>query len=394
MSCSILFVCQSFPPHGSTASRRPLGFAKNLVKLGYGVTILTQHVGETHCNYDGSFIYDENSFNLITVKLDSKLALHNKVYNKVINLARPINRPREFTIAARKFIENATFPKFDIIFATFPDHASLRIAADLSSKLGIPWIADFRDCYQNNGTLIQNLLRPYRMYALRKIVRSAWCATYVAPSLEKNVKHITRKKTFKLENAFDEDDLVYYSYKKNSRLTFTYTGNLHLGKQSLIPLLDAIDFLDDKGRKNLQDIRILVFGAVDAKTCKEHKKHKLGHLIEFRGRVRRDVALRHQSEADVLVMGRAIGSKLYEYMFARKPILMMHSDNGYMEQLFEKTRIGWAPKNQIELNKIVQTIVTAWAESEKLNCNQNLNLDRYKYSQRVHELIRIIEECK
>ncbi|MDA9953358.1 hypothetical protein N9D61_03345 [Planktomarina sp.] len=371
-----------------------MGLAKNLVKIGYRVTIITQFLKENDLRYDGSFIYDETDFNILRVEIGSSSKFFERARNKIANLLSPINRPREFRLAVLKYLETNPIPAIDVIFATFPDHANLSIGAELSKKLKKPWIADFRDCYQHDGSMAQNFLRPFRINAIKKIARTAVLATYVAPSLEKNVKNIMgHKKIVKLENAYDEDDHKHYhSPKKGSNLIFVYTGTLHLNNQTLIPLLDALLTIQDSVTVDLTLIRILVFGDIQNKVQANHKKHPLGHLIAFQGRVSRDISLKHQAEADVLLLGNGAGSKIYEYLFARKPILMMQTDHGYADHLLKETRVGWAPRNQHELNGIVQKILNDWSQSGKIDFNKDLNLTEYMYSKRAKELDRVIED--
>ena len=383
---NILMITSAYPPNRSTASRRPHGLAHGLTKLGHRVTILSEKIPKNDPRYDSSF---KPKFDK---KLNLKLITSRHINNfnflimKFLDLFFPIKRPRKLYYALNKIKIN--HDKYDVIWATFPDHCSLAIAASLSKKLFVPWVADFRDCYQVKHSLKENFFLPIRMRSLKKTISSASMITSVASIVSKQIKLIKPKVPIILiENAFEKKDFLlrpFYKSRKNE-VRFVFTGTIISDGQSMTPLLDAL--LRNK-RLDQFKIKIDLYGNISKKFVKLHKKHKLSKLLNFHGIVKRKTALKNSMKADILLSGELMNSKIYDYIGAQKPILMTKSDFGNAERHIRENRIGWAPRNQIEMDKAINEIFDMSKKNKFPHIKKTI-IKKFEYSNRAKKLNNI-----
>ena len=383
---NILMIADNFPPNRNTASRRTDGLSSGLIKLGHSVTIISEKIQEHDSRFDKSFKYIPNDrLNLKLVNLNNVSASNLLIY-RLLDLLNPIKRQRKLYNAwvNLELQDN----KFDLIWATFPDHCSLAFGAYLSSKLGIPWVADFRDCYQDKLNIFQRILLPVRMRAIKNAISSTSIIISVDPNVSKHIKKIkTKKPIFLLENAFNKKDFLSRPiYKpKTKKINFVFTGTINTDDQSLFPLLDGL--LRNKRLNNFK-IKIDLFGDIPKKFIKKHKKHKLCSLIKFHGIISRKKALKYSMKADILLSSHLMGSKIYDYIGSQRPILMTKSDFGTAEKIIRGNGIGWAPHNKIEMDKAINEIFEM-SENKKIPSIKSNISKKFEYKNSAIKLNNI-----
>ena len=381
-------VAHAYPPNRTTASSRTHGLSHGLVQLGHSVTLLSERISENDLRYDSTNkpVF-KDGLNTVLV-FPHQQSMINKLYCKFLDLISPSKRPRKLynTLSSLDFNNS----KFDIIWATFPDHCSLAIAEKLSRKLNIPWVVDFRDCYQNKMSLLQRLLLPVRMNSLKNVISSAHAITSVAKALSAQLNRIKPNiPVYIIENAFDKNrlpkTLIYSPIKKTISFVFTGTIIKNVG-QTLIPLLDSL-----KRNERLIDlnVKVEVFGRVTQQVINQHKKHKLANLINFHGIVSRETALMNSAKADILVMGHIMSSKLYDYISVQRPILMTRSDFGECERHIHDNNIGWAPRNNDEMDAAIKEIFYMAKKGNIPSIKPSI-AKKFEYSKRAKKLDKIL----
>ena len=384
---NILIVTSVYPPNRSTASRRPHGLAHSLVKLGHRVTILSEKIPKNDPRYDFSFKPASHKRLNLKLIVSRQKNNFNSLILYLLDLFSPIRRPRKIYYALNKVIINRY--KYDVIWATFPDHCSLAVAASLSKKLCIPWVADFRDCYQVKHRFRENFFLPIRMRSLKKVISTASIITSVASIVSKQIKLIKPKVPIILiENAFEKKDFLLrplYKSRKNE-VRFVFTGTIKSDEQSMIPLLDAL--LRNK-RLDQFKIKIDLYGNISKKFVKLHKKHKLSKLLYFHGIVERKIALKNSMKADILLSGELMNSKIYDYIGAQKLILMTKSDFGNAERHIRENKIGWAPRNQIEMDKAINEIFDMSKKNKFPHIKKTI-IKKFEYSDRAKKLNNVL----
>ena len=379
-------IAKSYPPNRSTASRRPHGLAHGLLKFGHSVTLMSEKIKKNDSRYDSSFKPTTHKKLKLKLKFREQSLINSWIWF-ILDLLNPIKRPRKQFYAWNNI--DMSKDKYDVIWATFPDYCSLAMASKLSNKLNIPWVADFRDCFQTKHTLIQKILLPIRKRVLKNLISSASLIISVASIVSEQIKKInTNKPIILIENAFDKKDFLsrpIYKTKRN-KINFVFTGTIKTYDQSLLPLLNGL--LRNKKFDNFK-IKIDLFGNISKTFIKECRKHKLNKLVKFHGIVNRKIALKHSMRADILLSSHLMNSKIYDYIGAQRLILMIKSDFGDAEKHILRNRIGWAPRNEIEMDKAINEIFEMSRNKKIPPIKPNIS-KKFEYHNRSIQLNRVL----
>lgn len=377
----VLIITRSFPPCNKTASYRVLSFAKHLSKYGYFPVIVTRNwdrelVNEDDINFpSGNEIKHEKNelyeVYYIPFKgiLSRRFNIQNRILKKIILLFeiyfgnRDIFNPHfgVFKFSSKLLKENEDITK---LIVSAPPFDLLKYGNMLSKRHKIKWIADYRDEWTSDGSILlqkgtgpANLLSKilYNYYlspeAVRKqeieFTKSCSFFTTVSDSAISAISAITNKSGRLLINGFDQED-----YDENvkpklfEKFTITYAGWLYNSQQIEI-LCEAIKKLVER----IPDLKLkLLFIGGKSFSGMEERLGKLmagyENYIELTDRVSKRESIEMQQKSHLLLLSSHKGkdgipsSKLYEYIGTKKAILLCPSDNGVIEDTLLKTQQG------------------------------------------------------
>src|SRR5690606_33354225 len=104
-------------------------------------------------------------------------------------------------------------------------------AAQLSKKTGIPWVADYRDCWTNNLQVMASkppqrwLHTCYFRFFEKKIVRTARLITTAAPSYQAALRELFKKQPIAVVyNGSDPKQLAPLADEQAPVFTLSYAG--------------------------------------------------------------------------------------------------------------------------------------------------------------------------
>ncbi len=268
--------------------------------------------------------------------------------------------------AGRRLIEGW---RPDIIFASGPPFTGLIVAGRLSRVYGIPWLADFRDLWSRS---------PYSSFPAwrglidlmveRLTLRNASALVTISPVMARQLKEIHNKKVNVVLNGYAEEDFpeLPADDRTTGSLTIRYLGSLYSGLRDPSPLFLAIGLLDSALRRQ---IRVEFFGESDAIVQGSAAKLGVADQVFFRPRVPYRTALELQLKADVLLLLQwndrqdegAIPAKLFEYLYARRPILFIGYEHGIAAQLVRDRNAGLVSNHPEQIRDQLRT----WIEDKQ-----------------------------
>ncbi len=338
------------------ASQRPYSWAKYWSKMGHSVTVLTTAKrAYTDCQFETSFQVhgvdywpSRSGSESINQNLPQKsLSISNRIKPILHKLLLTVHRT--LGTGTLLFASNAwVYPAikqavklhlhqpFDVIVSTYGPPCSHLVGGILKRQLKIFWLADYRDLWFGYDYLITRW--PFSVLEEKLenyLLSQADLITTVSDGFTEKLSKRFQKETITITNGFDLEELpsVVKSRKndtlKTPKITIVHTGNIYRVKRDPTLFFQSLNYLRKELAIDLSTIEVLFYGWNLANLSELIEKYQLEKIVQISGFVEREEALRIQKQADVLLfldwqepkVNGVIGGKLYEYMFAGKPIL-------------------------------------------------------------------------
>jgi hypothetical protein len=234
----------------------------------------------------------------------------------------------------------------DAIAVSGPPFSSFIAASRLSRRLNIPWVADYRDLWSNNTYYPYPSPRRALDRLIERItLRGAACLVTVSEPLADDLGRLHGRRAEVVLNGHQpSDDGAEGQPRLPGRLNLLYAGQLYPGKRDPQPLFEAIALLGASG----DGIRVHFAGPHGEQAKESAHRAGIPDIVIDHGQIERAEALRLQYRADVLLllMWNDIGEKgvysgkLFEYLFTRRPILMLGWADGVAAQLIRSREAG------------------------------------------------------
>ena len=250
-------------------------------------------------------------------------------------------------LAGRRLVENW---RPDIIFASAPPFTGLIVAGRLGRAFHIPWIADFRDLWVDNpyyGYSEPGWRRPVDATIERLMVRDAAVLVSVSPVWAEQLRRRHNKPAEVVYNGYAEEDFPASPLLEDQEevLRIRYTGSIYQGFRDPSALFAAIALL---GRTLRDHVRVEFIGDTGDGILTLAERHRVADRVIVRPPVPYRCALKLQMNADILLLlqwsnqrdeGNLPG-KIFEYLYARRPILLIGYEHGAAARLIRERGAG------------------------------------------------------
>ena len=274
----------------------------------------------------------------------------------------------------------------EIIFASAPPNTGLIVASRLARARDIPWVADFRDLWVDNPYYSEPGWRK-RVDAMleRQILRRASGLVTVSPIWAEQLRRRHGKAAAVVYNGYAEEDFppLTPQARPGEILTIRYTGSIYRGFRDPSALFSAIELLPDQLRARLT---VEFFSDAGDAVLEAAAAHRVESVVAVKPRVPYRRALELQMEADILLLMQAsdqrdegnLPAKLFEYLYARRPILFIGYERGIAARLVAERSAGLVSNKPDEIRDQLQR----WLEDkrdgrlERLDPSVSLGLSR------------------
>lgn len=233
----------------------------------------------------------------------------------------------------------------DVILASASPATSLLVAARLSKRLRVPWVADLRDLWVANHAYDQPVWRRGIERRLERSIleRAAGLVTVSAPLAE--TLRAFGPPVAVVPNGFDPigaRDVAPMPARRTVEIV--YTGTVYEGYQDPAPLFAALARLG----RDADGIRIRFYGAAPALVLPIAERFGVRGCVECVPPVTHLEARRAQEEADALLLllwndptqPGVFTTKIFEYLGARRPIIAIGHPAGVAADLVRERRAG------------------------------------------------------
>lgn len=386
----IVIVTYNWPPRNAIGTHRPFSWAKYWSLQGARVTVLTAQKQP----FDAPLDLEESELpdvDVIEVPYNISPVLNSSFTRTKIgrNILRTAKRwilrhgmelvdPRAGWRQAAKPILQRIANGNDVVVSTFGPETAHLIASDMKVvNPSICWVADYRDLWsqQHTGHLPTRQREKLRKLELATVGTHADLITTVSADLCIKLQSLINKPVIEITNGFDFDvnelreryDRPLQNPSRPFRIV--HTGTIYPGHRDPKPLLDALFTLQSTGKINNNEITIDFYGSRLDSLEKFKKSPIYSPFIRIMGHVPRQVSLKAQEDADLLLLLESsapeakgvLTGKIFEYIAAGKPILCIGSHPSYeIGQLLHRTRTGTVitTSNSSQIAKtILQTII-------------------------------------
>lgn len=334
---TVLLIAYHFPPvSGSSGLQRTLRFAQYLPDYGWRPIVLSVRPSA----YES---VDERSLELVprecevvrTPCLDA--GRHLSWFGRYPRFAALPDRWASWQFwavrAARRLVAERGIKA---IWSTYPIATAHKIAASVSARTGLPWIADFRDPMAQDGYPED----PRRWRSFKRIeeqaVRQASKLVFVSPSaLDMYLARYPqspKERFVMLENGYDEDSFSGLergtAAVRQATPILLHSGIVYPSERDPAALFEALGRLRARGAIAPGDFFLRFRAAVHEGLLRDlAARHGVESMVDIQPAIPYRQALQEMLEVDALVVMQGENcngqtpAKLYEYLRAGRPIL-------------------------------------------------------------------------
>jgi Glycosyltransferase len=407
---NVLFICRAFPPARSSGVPRPIKFVKYLGKFGWKPQVVTiSDSGFCGNIRDDSFI-DEippvvevhrvfsmepfflKALILTKTKHNSVLKipgmalwkLYAMLYYRLVVFDSCLGWiPFGYKKAASLIKQGA----IDCLFICGQPPSSLVMGYMLKKRFNCPMVVDYDDPWTTSSFYYPRAGIKGRIsrYMEHKILISAnrivLCKQSIRNDMLSQFKDLDENKIVYIPNGYDPDDFENVPIPKSDKFRMVYTGKIG-GKSfcySPNSFFLALENLISEKTISGQDMEVVMAGMVPLECEKMIHELSLGAIVRFSGYLnhRECIELLQNSDALLLLMESALGpetsakfagslpSKIFEYLYAAKPILAIIPEGPEKELLKEAGHDFFARPNDPE--SIKQAILSLFKQYRSKN---------------------------
>lgn len=379
----VLILGLYYPPANFIAGRRLAGWARHLPAFGYEPLVLTRFYDPDERN--GHDFYastratrtmrepwveaDGVVYTNFTPSLWNRLPLPGKVRGMGYYVWPDPDHSNWFR-QCFKYLRAARFQP-DLIIGSYGPPGALRVARRLSARLGVPWVADYRDLWIEQFD--ESFDTRFKYFLQRRHLRSAAGVVVASDAMEVALRGqlAPLEKPLRLvyngaepfaevrPEAGDEEALKSFAaVRERSDLVLTYAGTLY-------PAQEIERFLDTVGEFNARNggqgggegVARVPCAVV---LCGRHERERYAKwpFVEVLGAVQHGTALFIQKESTAVFYPTwpdrysGFSGKLFEQVLTGRPVIVAFRPAADLETLcarFKSVIIAKAPEQLIDI---------------------------------------------
>ena len=291
--------------------------------------------------------------------------------------------------------------KIDIVITTGPPHSLHLIGLQLKQKLGIKWIADFRDPwtaidYFHQLPLTKKTIQKHHQLE-ENVVRSADCVLVVGSVMKKNYLKFNRNIVV-ITNGFDTVE-NNSKVELNSKFTMVHIGMMNADRNSKT-LWKVVSELLKENEMFAKDFQLKLVGKLADEVIESIQKYKLTSIAEVVDYLPHQEVITFQKSAQVLLLvvnkvpnaKGIITGKIFEYLQTKRPILAIAPVDGDLATIINTTDSGTVIDFEDEetLKKTILELYYAYKNHNLISNSKNI--EQYHRKHLTSQLSEIIKK--
>jgi len=374
----LLILAYDFPPNGSIGGQRPYSWFKYLKEFGIHPVVVTRHWDTVMTPEDiirpcGSEVTITESDEGTLIRVPFRPNLRDRMLlrfgerflfiRKLLSLWFMVaqyfipwaDNRRNILATAQDYLKaNACVA----IIATGEPFILFRYAQVLSNEFSIPWVADYRDGWSTDYTLLSSdsrldtiISRLFYRPIEQSILRSCDHITCASPALKRELGQLHTQANISVvyNGYFPElfDDLPKYTAQPDAPFVIAYSGTLY-SYQMLELFIDGASLFINERQITPQDFKLLFIG-MEFQDVSHGRLVSCAHsILPFIETTPRLTAIEtidrlNESDAFLLLANRhfsPVPAKLFDYLALGKPVLMCENDRAIVEDILTSSQLG------------------------------------------------------
>jgi glycosyltransferase involved in cell wall biosynthesis len=294
----------------------------------------------------------------------------------------------------------------EAVVSTAPPPTAHLVASAAARRLGVPWVADYRDPWSQRSAWRRTwpLAGVEVKLEQRTIARAAHVVTVSAP-IANGLRHLLGRPVTVVPNGFDpadrggvaDDPLPIAA----DRFTLVHTGTLTHASRDPGVVLAALDALVARGEIQADRLEVWFVGRhLDVARRAAARWPGIAPALRYAAHLPRAAALDAQRRATVLL---ALGSpgpagdgdlptKVFEYLDAGRPVLGVASPASALAALLAETRGGRTVTSPAEAEAALLDWVRTWRRDGRLAAGSDPDaIARYERRRLTGEFARVLD---
>jgi glycosyltransferase involved in cell wall biosynthesis len=251
----------------------------------------------------------------------------------------------------------------DAVVTTGPPQSMHLIGRGLKRRLGVKWIADFRDpwtemFYYKHLSLSRFSDRRHRRLE-QSVLDEADLVIAVSPPVARDFAAKTKTPVELITNGFDEDDFAApIGPRSDGKFTLVHTG-LFASDGNPLNLWDALAAKCREDSAFRSRLQIRLAGKTDPEIISAIRERGLGDNLVNLGYLPHEQTVAEQRSADILLLplrqepeyAKVLPGKIFEYIAARRPVLGIGQSDGAAAAVLRDAgageMFGWEEKDAL-----------------------------------------------
>ena len=288
----------------------------------------------------------------------------------------------------RKFLyKHLKTAHYAAVVAIFSPHHHLRLAFNLNRRFGIPYVLDFRDLW--NTRLVMKDYKPTRREGLqdacfrwhwRRWLGNAAFFSITSEKWRDWVAGFTPTTGYVLRNGYEaahfssSSKTTQPNQAHQERFIMLHCGSLYR-HQVLAPFVEGLRRFLEKEQPKSFELRLI--GADKGQQPRESTSYMsaadlralfkpLSEVLHLKKRCSKAESAKHMQAAEVLLMPSfpaykgVYSAKIFDYLAARRPILLTPDDNGLLSALLVQRNAGTIASTAEEVHDFCKTAYQSW----------------------------------
>jgi glycosyltransferase involved in cell wall biosynthesis len=237
---------------------------------------------------------------------------------------------------------------FDAIISSAMPGSVHVVASLLEKKLGLPWLADYRDLWSGNPYADEP---PWREKLLRKLekrtLRRALRLTTITDALASSLSAVHGRNVATIPNGFDSTEWNAVPFAKPDLFRIVHAGSLYDGRRNAEPLFAQLGALRWEGV--IPELRVDFYGPNPGNLIELARRNGIEDSVRYRGVIEREDVMREERSCSLLLIIQnndprttsEYGSKIFEYQAAGTLILAVGPPTSVLRSYITENRLGW-----------------------------------------------------
>ncbi|MGB6241452.1 MAG: glycosyltransferase [Castellaniella sp.] len=289
----------------------------------------------------------------------------------------------------------------DVIYASATPYTALMVASSIGRRYQIPWVGELRDLWTDNPYAHHRALS---RWLERRTLRTAAALVTVSEPLAKVLSDKYQSPCHVIMNGFDAEDFAKSAPRaaasalEHRRLRVVYTGQLYAGRRDPTVLFQALA-LD---RTLMSQVDVDFYGPNLAWVADRAAEYGVQDAVHVHEPVARVDAIRAQQQADVLLLltwddpreQGVLTGKLFEYIGAGRPILVVGHVNGDAASLVRREGFGVASNDPAEISTFMKALLSDMATRSAYDQAFHERAGRYERGVQVDRLVGVFDAVR